>query len=134
MFYIQSLERFEELGIDTYSISKTSFIFVVLIRKEGANPRSSPTIYRDSEGNLNFVARMNEPNIVVDPKDFVKLNPFLLPEEILWLLLVHDKGFPNQCVSSPLIKSISSKDIGADSRMLIPRTTHVCLLRRKNCQ
>jgi hypothetical protein len=95
MFYIQSLERFEELGIDTYLISKISFIFVVLIRKEDANSRFSPTIYRDSEENLNFVARMNESNIVVDSKDFVKLNLFLLLEEILWLLLVHDKSFSN---------------------------------------
>ncbi len=120
--------------MDMHPISKTSFIFVVPIGKECANSRTSPTIYRDSEGNLNFVARMNEANIVVGPKGFVKSNPFLLPKKILRLLLVHNKVFPDQCVPSPLIDLISLENRVADCVITIPRTIHVCLPRRKNCQ
>lgn len=56
IFYIQSKERFENLNIDTYSISKINFVFVVLVRKEDVNSRINSTIYRDSKENLNFVA------------------------------------------------------------------------------
>lgn len=39
-------------------------MFIVLVGKEGANPRSSPTEYSDGEGDLDFIARMGEFNII----------------------------------------------------------------------
>ena len=110
MSYLRSVERFAKgLGTETYSVSKTSFMFIVLIGKEGANSRSDPTEYRDGEGNLNFVARMSELNIIIGLEGFVGLNLFMLPKKILRFFHFHNKRFLNQCVPNPLVMSISLK-------------------------
>lgn len=41
--------------LEIYPISKTAFVFVLLIEKEGADPRSSPTEDDDCEENLGFI-------------------------------------------------------------------------------
>ena len=122
------------MNIDTYSVSKTSLVFVVPIRKEGANSRISPTIYRDSEGNLNFVARIDKANIVVSSKDLVKLNLFLFFKKIFRLFLVYNKSFSHQYISSLLIDWISLEYSIADCIIIIFYTTYVCLSQYKNYQ
>ncbi len=86
-------------------------MFVVLVGKEGANPRSSPTEYSDGEGDLDFIARMGELNIVIGPEGFVKLNPFMLPKIMLRFFYFHNKRFLNQRVPGPLVKSLSLKPL-----------------------
>lgn len=50
--------------LEIYPVSKTAFVFVLLIREEGADPRSSPTEDGDCEGNLSFITWMGELGIV----------------------------------------------------------------------
>jgi len=110
MSYLGSVERFaRELGIDIYSVPKTSFMFVVLVGKDRANPRSSPTEYRDGEGDLDFIARMGELNIIIGPEGFVELNPFMLPKIMLRFFHFHNKRLLNQRVPGPLVKLLSLK-------------------------
>ena len=52
----------------TYPVLKTLLAVILLIREEGTNPRASPTEDRNDEGNLNFVAWMDEMIVVDGPK------------------------------------------------------------------
>jgi len=79
-------------------------MFVVLVGKEGANSRSSPTEYSDGEGDLDFIARVGELNVIIGPEGSVKFDPFMLPKIIFRFFHFHDKRFLNQRVSGPLVK------------------------------
>ena len=120
MSYLRSIECLvSKLNININPISKTSFIFIILIGEEGANPYSDRAEYREEE-DLDFVARMSEMDIIIGPEDFVKLKTFMLPRHILRFLQFYNKFFFNQRVPSPL-----------EDLLCIAL---VCHLRHKYCQ
>lgn len=95
---------------ETYSVSKTPFVFVVLVGEEGADPCSSPTEDGDCEGNLSFVTWMGELRIVDGPECNIKLDQLLFTKKLLLLLLVHDQAFLGQRISCPLMDSCLARE------------------------
>lgn len=71
---------------NSYPVLKTLLAIILLIREEGANPRTSPTKDRDNEGNLDFVARMDEMIVVDGPECVSEPNQLLFTEQVLRLL------------------------------------------------
>lgn len=95
---------------ETYPVSKTPFVFVVLVGEEGADPCSSPTEDGDCEGNLSFVTWMGELCIVDGPECNIKLDQLLFTKKLLLLLLVHDQAFLGQRISCPLMDSCLARE------------------------
>lgn len=63
--------------LEVYLVSKTAFVFVLLVGEEGADPCSGPTEDGDCEGNLSFITWMGELGIVDGPERNVELDQFL---------------------------------------------------------
>lgn len=70
-------------------------MFVVFIKKEDVNSRFNSIEYRDNERDLNFIARMSELNIIINSKNFMKLNLFMLLKIMLRFFYFHNKRFLN---------------------------------------
>ena len=73
-----------------FPLSSILFGIILLVRKEGTDPRPSPTKDCDDERNLDFIAWMGEMIIVNSPEDSGKLNQLLSTKKMLRLLLVHN--------------------------------------------
>lgn len=58
-------------------ISKTPFVFVLLLRKEGPDSRSCPAEDGNYEGNLDLVAWMDELGVINSPERPGELNELL---------------------------------------------------------
>ena len=52
--------------LESYPISKTAFVIVLLIGEEGADPRFSPTEDGDCEEDLGFITWIGELGVVDD--------------------------------------------------------------------
>ena len=89
--------------INTHSVLKTLFGIILLVRKEGTDPRPSPTKDRDDKRNLDFIAWMGEMIIVNGPEGSGKLDQLLSAEQMLRLLFVYDQAFFGQGIPYPLV-------------------------------
>ena len=66
--------------MNTHPVLKTLFSIILLVRKNGADPRLSSIEDRNNERNLNFVAWMGEMIIVHGPEGNDKLDQLLSVE------------------------------------------------------
>lgn len=80
ILYIRRMlvKLFPNFSVISYSVSKTPFVFVLQAGEEGTDSRSRLTESSDREGNLNFVARMDEAGIINNSDCSIKLNQLLL--------------------------------------------------------
>ncbi len=93
---------------------KTLLGIILLVWKEGADPRPSPAEDRDDERNLDFVAWVREMIIVYGPEGSSELDQLLSAEQMLRLLLVHDQAFFSQDVPYPLVRFRSARKLGLE--------------------
>ena len=93
---------------ENYPVPKAPLIFILLLREEGADSCSCPAEDGDCEGNLYFIAWMDELGVVDSPEYSGELNQLLFTEQMLRLFLVHDQAFFGQGISGPLMKFVKA--------------------------
>ena len=89
---LQAINEAPHRSTETYPVSKTLFVFVLLAGEKGADSRSSLKEDGDCERNLSFIMWMGELRIVDGPEGNIKLDQLLFTQELLLLFLVHDQA------------------------------------------
>ena len=102
--YKQSTKFSPNYPLESYPISKTAFVFILLIGEEGANPRFNLTEDGDCEGDLGFITWIGELGVVDSPERSVELNQLLFTKQLLLFFLLHHQTFFSQGIPYPLIK------------------------------
>ena len=78
--YTQSANLPSDHSREIYPVPKTRFIFVLLLREEGADSYSYLAEDGDYEGDLNFVTWISELGVINNPEYIDELNQLLFTE------------------------------------------------------
>lgn len=97
--------------VKTYSVLKTLFRIIVLIRKEGTDPYPGPTEDRDNKRNLDFISKIGKMIIVNGPESSSNLDQLLSADQMLRLLFIYDQTFFGQGIPYLLIYFRSAGDV-----------------------